>query len=131
MFETTPLENHIENLTNMAKEISVSYSLGFKERGEPTIGIRRYAKDEMNADCIICDGIVYLIAGDAFDISDGQHSLIERVKIMHEMPIENIRVNLRAQATIMGQIVTVHLGTRTVKGKEIISDERGILHLTN
>lgn len=127
MFEVTPIEKHIENLVEMTKEIAVSYSLGFKEHGEPTIGIRRYEKDNRNADCIICDDIVYLIAGDAYDKKS--QCIIERVTELHNIPIEDIRVNLRAQATIMGQIVTVHLGTRTVSEKEIISDERGNLYL--
>lgn len=126
MFEITAVEKHFEELHNMTENISVSYSLGFKEGGLPTVGIRRWNKDERNGDSIICGNIVYLVAGDAIDKTG---RIIESVTELHDTPIEEIRVNLRAQATIMGHIVTVHLGTRSVWMKEIVSDERGVLHL--
>ena len=126
MFEVTAVEKHFEELHNMTEDISVSYSLGFKEGGLPTVGIRRWNKDERNGDCIICGNIVYLVAGDAIDKTG---RIIESVTELHNTPIEEIRVNLRAQATIMGHIVTVHLGTRNVCMREVISDERGVLHL--
>lgn len=125
MFELTAIEKHCENLLQLTENISVSYSLGFKEGGKPTVGIRRWTK-ERNSDCVICDGIVYLVAGDAID-KNGH--CIESVAQIHDTPIDEIRVNLRAQATIMGHIVTIGLGTRTVWMREIVSDERGILHL--
>ena len=125
MFGITAVEKHFEELHNMTENISVSYSLGFKEGGLPTVGIRRWT-EERNSDCVICEGIVYLVAGDAID---NNGNVIKSVTTLHNTPIEEIRVNLRAQATIMGHIVTISLGTRTVCGKEIVSDERGILHL--
>lgn len=125
MFGITAIEKHFEELHNMTENISVSYSLGFKEGGLPTVGIRRWT-EERDSDCVICEGIVYLVAGDAID---NNGNVIESVTTLHNTPIEEIRVNLRAQATIMGHIVTISLGTRTVCGKEIVSDERGILHL--
>ena len=125
MRELTPIELHIEKLNEMTNDIAVSYSLGFKEKGIPTVGIRKYS-EERDSDCVNCDGIVYLVAGDAYD-TEGNH--LERVIDIHDTPIDNIRVHLRAQASIMGRITTVYLGTRTVWEKKILSDERGILHL--
>lgn len=122
--EYTPIETHIEALSKQAKGITVSYSLAFNEGGRPAVGIRKHRSDTMS-DSIVIDGVAWLIAGDAFE--DGKP--LDTVSAISDADVASLTVELRAQAIICCNVVHVHLGSHKVASREILCDERGLLHL--
>lgn len=113
---------HIENLVEATKKIDVSYHLAFTERGRPDIGIRKAGND-----MIVVDDISWLIAGDI--ISNVTGRCITDVHHVHTCNVDAMRVHLRAQASVYGKIVQVHLGSRRVIEKRDCNDDGGVLVL--
>lgn len=125
MRELNGIEKHVERLYDEIRNISVSCSLAFGENGSPTVGIRKYTEGK-NADCVIIDDIVWLIAGDAYTTSGKELKTLQDIR---NTPTNEIVIHLRAQATVMCNIVQVTLGKHNVTSERNLSTERIVLNL--
>jgi hypothetical protein len=116
------MSNDIQELISSTKTLKVAYYLTFSERGRPDIGVR-HADQNM----IVIDGTPWLIAGDV--VSDVTGKCITDVHHVQACNPNCMHVNLRAQASICGKLVQIHLGSRRVVAKLESTDEGGILSL--
>ena len=126
MRDLNAFEKHIEELRNATSDIEISCSLAFNDG--PDVGIRKISNGDHTKDFVMIDGIVWLIAGDAYiNVYDDEKRRLRSVFAIRTTPIEAITVELRAQAIVMSNIVTVYLGKRHVYDRSDLSDESVVL----
>lgn len=126
MRDLNAFEKHIAELRNATNDIEISCSLAYNNG--PDVGIRKICNGDRSKDFVMIDGIVWLIAGDAYACShNGEKHRLQSVFAIRTTPIEEITVELRAQAIVMSNIVTVYLGRRCVYDRSDLSTESVVL----
>lgn len=128
--------NHIERLVEATENLMVSYRYAYNDG--PDIGVRGYNMNHRvegisyqgcQDDMVIVDGVAWLIAGDIwntfFNVRERDRRNVSKI------PLEHLRVNVRAQALVAGRFVTVDLGTRKITERFALEDGEGVLSLVN
>lgn len=126
--------NHIEKLNEATKMLMVSYRRAYNDG--PDIGVRGYNMNRRvegicyqgcQDDVVVIDGIAWLIAGDIWN-----KVIKKRVRDIWVMPganLDNMGVNVRAQAMVRGRIIKVDLGTRRISARYPLENNEGVLVL--
>lgn len=107
--EYNGLEDHIKRLHEATENIEIFIASAYSDiNGEmvPSLGIR----DRDNKGVII-DGTPWLIAGTVYHSNKTEIRYLSMLKCLS---IENIYIDLRAQASIYGCLVHVDLGKRKI-----------------
>jgi hypothetical protein len=117
--------NHINKLTAATDNIPVSYRLAYNDG--PDVGVRGAINDNLTSDLIFIDDVAWLIAGDVRHIVSRDR--LKRVAHIHNAMLNDLVVELRAQAIVGGKTLIAHLGTHKVVDRKVINDECGILYL--
>ena len=115
--------NHVIKLIEATKNINVTYAPAYTQDGKPDIGVRKE-----NNDSVVIDDVVWLIAGDIYNKT--YNARIDNVSTLGWYKPNGIYVSLRAQASIAGKIVQVHLGKRDVVTITRIGDGGGTMVLS-
>lgn len=116
--------NHIIKLIDATKEINISYNSAYTQDGKPDIGVRKE-----NGDSVFVDDVFWLIAGDIYNKHTNER--ISDISRIGWFKPDGLYVDLRAQASIAGKIVQVHLGKREVTAISKIGNSGGTMVLKN
>jgi hypothetical protein len=120
--EGITMQDNIKKLIEATKDINVCYHLAYTEHGHPDIGVRKEGADKIEI-----NDTFWFISGDIVSNVTGRTITdVSQVKVYNA---NAMRINLRAQTSICGKIVQVHLGSRRIVEKRDCNDEGGVLVL--
>lgn len=126
-FVVLVIDAHFKELEARIHGLRMLYAYAYNDG--PDVRMLKHAEDRTRACIVIGTGdeaVAWLIAGDAIT---GERVRDNRVSKLHEASIEDIFVEVRAQAMCGNVLVKADLGCHKVVAKEIVSEERGILTL--
>ena len=121
------MKKHIEKLLESIQGTTVFYAYAYGNNG-PDVGGRKYGSPDRHVDDINIDGISWLIASDVYHIPSRRR--MTSVRSIHEADLDDMRVELRGQAMVLGRIISIELGNYAVSKREIVDDQFGLLTLT-
>lgn len=105
-------EDHMMALRMATEEISMWYAEAYNDG--PDVGMRIDDKD------IIIDDTSWLIAGDVF--SKKENKRLKLVSEIKDWDSDDLRINLRAQAIVVGMIAPIDLGSYQITEKYVNND---------
>ena len=120
MRELNGIEAHIKKLHEATENIEVFIASAYSDingHSEPCLGIR----DRSNRGVTI-DSIPWLIAGTAKHSTGSNINEIKYLSLFKVLTLENIYIELRAQALVYGCFVEIELGKRKIVSIEEADD---------